>query len=277
VDIIQAITLGVVQGLTEFLPVSSTAHLALTPWLFGWKDPGMTFDVSLHIGTLVAVTAYFRKDLAQMLVSWFATFKGVNQEDPYQRLSWLVIFGCVPAVIAGVLLDDLVEHVFRSPYVIAFMLIAVALLIAYAERTTKLTRGWKDIKLKDALLIGLAQAVALIPGTSRSGATMTMALFLGIERADAARFSFLLGYPVIVGSVVFKMKDVLHDATLAAQLPMMGVGIVASAVSGYICIAYLLKFLGSNTMTVFVVYRIMLGIAIIGLIWAGFSPAFHVG
>ena len=274
-DIIQAITLGVVQGLTEFLPISSTAHLALVPWFFGWKDPGLTFDVALHVGTFLAVAIYFRQDLIQMFFSWIKSFRGLDPSDPYQKLSWLVILGCIPAVIAGLLLDDLIAGVFRSPYVIAASLIGVGLLIAYAERFTTHTRTWKDMKLKDALLIGLAQACALIPGTSRSGATITMGLFLGLERADAARFSFLLGFPVIFGSAVFKLKDVAHDPALAAQLPMIGVGVVASAISGYLCIRFLMKFLATNTMMVFVVYRIALGLVILGLIWSGYALPVH--
>ena len=274
-DIIQAITLGVVQGLTEFLPISSTAHLALVPWFFGWKDPGLTFDVALHVGTFLAVAIYFRQDLIQMFFSWIKSFRGLDPSDPYQKLSWLVILGCIPAVIAGLLLDDLIAGVFRSPYVIAASLIGVGLLIAYAERFTTHPRTWKDMKLKDALLIGLAQACALIPGTSRSGATITMGLFLGLERADAARFSFLLGFPVIFGSAVFKLKDVAHDPALAAQLPMIGVGVVASAISGYLCIRFLMKFLATNTMMVFVVYRIALGLVILGLIWSGYALPVH--
>ena len=273
-DIFQAIALGVVQGLTEFLPISSTAHLALLPWFMGWKDPGLTFSVALHVGTLLAVALYFRQDLTQMFFSWLGSLRGFDRTDPYQKLSWMVIFGCIPAVIAGFLLDDLIAGIFRSPYVIAAMLIGVAVLIAIAERTTKHTRTWKDMTLKDALLIGLAQACALIPGTSRSGATIVMGLFLGLERADAARFSFLLGFPVIFGSAVLKMKEVVTDPAMLAQLPMIGVGTVAAALSGYWCIAFLMRFLQTNTMTVFVVYRIALGLVILGLLITGvYQPA----
>lgn len=272
-DLVQAVTLGVVQGLTEFLPISSTAHLALVPWMFGWKDPGLTFDVALHIGTLLAVVIYFRDDLRHMAIAWLKSFKARDKADPYQNLAWLVVWGSVPAVGAGVLLDDLVETTFRSPYVIAAMLIGVGLLIAVAERLTAKTRTWQEMTLKDALLIGVAQACALIPGTSRSGATITMGLFLGLQRPDAARFSFLLGFPVILGSIVFKLKDVASDPALAAMIPHMGAGILASAISGYFCIAYLLKFLATQTMTVFVVYRVLLGLVIIGLIMNGFNPA----
>ena len=172
-DVVQAVTLGVVQGLTEFLPISSTAHLALVPWMFGWKDPGLTFDVALHVGTLVAVLVYFRDDLRHMAVAWFKSFTARDKADPYQNLAWLVVWGSIPAVIAGVLLDDLVETTFRSPYVIAAMLIGVGLLIAVAERLTAKTRTWQEMTLKDALLIGLAQACALFPRTSRTRATIT--------------------------------------------------------------------------------------------------------
>ncbi|MNS34106.1 Undecaprenyl-diphosphatase [compost metagenome] len=178
-------------------------------------------------------------------------------------------------MVAGLLLDDLIGGVFRSPYVIAATLIGVGILIAIAEKFTKHTRTWKDMTFKDAMLIGLAQAFALIPGTSRSGATITMGLFLGLERADAARFSFLLGFPVIFGSAVFKLKDVAHDPTMAAQLPMMGVGVAASAISGYLCIRFLMRFLQTNTMMVFVYYRIVLGVIILALLWSGQALPVH--
>lgn len=274
-DYIQAVTLGVVQGLTEFLPISSTAHLTLVPWLLKWQDPGLTFDVALHIGTLVAVVFYFRTDLLHMFTAWLRSFAHRDRSDPYQNLSWMVIWGSIPAVIAGLVLDDYVAGVFRSPYVISAMLIVVGVLIFIAERVAKPVRTWQEMTLKDAIFIGFAQACALIPGTSRSGSTIMMGLFLGLQRADAARFSFLLGFPVILGSTIFKLKGINSDPALFAMIPYMLVGVAASALSGYVCIAYLMKFLQTQTMTVFVVYRIALGFVIIGLIMNGFSPSMH--
>ncbi|MFP5501004.1 MAG: undecaprenyl-diphosphate phosphatase [Candidatus Sericytochromatia bacterium] len=277
-DVFQAATLGLVQGVTEFLPISSTAHLVLTPWLLGWEaDQGLTFDVALHIGTLFAMLVYFRRDLTEMFFAWISSFRANREPNPYRRLSWLVIFGTVPVVIAGVFLDKYVDGVLRSPWVIGGTFIGVALLIALAERTSKLERTWKDLRLKDAMLIGLAQAVALIPGVSRSGSTIMAGLFLGLERADAARFSFLLGFPVTIASIVFKFKDLGAEPMIASQLPMMAVGTVVSAVSGFLCIHYLLKFLQRFTMNVFVVYRIAFGLMILGMAWMGMGPDFAGG
>lgn len=271
-DFLQAAALGVVQGLTEFLPISSTAHLALFPWFLGWKDPGLTFDVALHVGTLLAIILYFRQDLTQMALSWFQSFTRPNKEDPYQRLSWLVVVGSIPAVIAGITFEKQVETVLRSPYVIATMLIVVAVLFAIAERVTKQTRTLKEMTWRSALLVGVAQACALIPGTSRSGSTMMMAMFAGFKREEAARFSFLLGAPIMVGGIVFKMKDLLGDPIWAAQWPLIAVGVAASAISGYLCIRFLLAFLKTQSMTVFIVYRIALGLIIFGLLLTGVLP-----
>ncbi len=265
----EAMVLGIVQGLTEFLPVSSTAHLALVPWLMGWSDPGLAFDVALHVGTLLAVTVFFRQDLWAMAKAFVKSLPRPDLSDAYQRLAWWVIVGCVPAVVAGVLLEDWIEGALRSPAVIATMLITVALLIAWAERRGSLTRDLEHLTWREALLIGLAQACALIPGTSRSGATMTMALFLGFARPEAARFSFLLGYPVILGSALFKLKDLAATGALSTHAVPLAIGIASSAVSGYLCVRFLLRFLASHTMTVFVVYRIVLGLVIIGLLASG--------
>jgi undecaprenyl-diphosphatase len=285
VDAVQAITLGIVQGLTEFLPISSTAHLTLVPWFLGWQDPGLTFDVALHVGTLVAVTVYFWSDLRRMAVAWLLSVARLmrlpvpssrlspadGSTDPYGVLAWLVVAGSVPAVIAGLSLEKWIETTLRSPLVIASTLIGVGLLIALADRMTQQRRDWTSLRLKDAILIGLAQACALVPGVSRSGATITMGLFLGLNRKDAARFSFLLGFPVIFGSTVFKLRHIFDDAALQQLAPWMALGAAAAALSGYVCIAFLLRFLASQTMTVFVVYRIALGLLIFGLIAGGFA------
>ncbi|MEB3330747.1 MAG: undecaprenyl-diphosphate phosphatase [Candidatus Sericytochromatia bacterium] len=293
-DALQAITLGIVQGLTEFLPISSTAHLALVPWAFGWQDPGHTFDVALHAGTLIAVTAYFWDDLRQMAWSFWRSLPAVLRRsaapgapgeaavapgaeatalDPHGMLAWMVVAGSVPAVVAGVLIEKWVETTLRSPLVIAGTLIGVALLIWFIDRRAQGRRTWQDVGLKDAILIGLAQACALVPGVSRSGATITMGLYVGLSRADAARFSFLLGFPVILGSTVFKLRHLLEDAALQALAPWMLLGAAAAAGSGYLCIALLLRFLASRTMLTFVVYRLALGGLILLLVWKGWAPA----
>lgn len=271
-DVIQAVGLGLVQGLTEFLPISSTAHLALVPWFVGWKDPGLTFDVALHVGTLVAVTAYFREDLWGMLRAGFTSLVRRDPSDPFQRLAWQVVIGCIPAIFAGVLLDQYVSGALRSPAVIASALIVVGLLLALADRQAKEGHTLEAFTWKSALLVGLAQACALVPGVSRSGATMAAALGLGFERPAAARFSFLLGYPVILGGCVFKLKDLIHAPDLAAMATPIAIGVAASAVSGYFCIAYLLRFLQSNSFKIFVGYRLALGLAIFVMLALGVTP-----
>ncbi|MEB3224053.1 MAG: undecaprenyl-diphosphate phosphatase [Candidatus Sericytochromatia bacterium] len=293
VDAFQAITLGIVQGLTEFLPISSTAHLALVPWAFGWQDPGHTFDVALHAGTLIAVTAYFWDDLRRMAVAFARSLIGLLRRtpsprslgaaaleapsgpaapDPHGVLAWMVVAGSVPAVLAGVLIEKWVETTLRSPLVIAGTLIGVALLIWVIDRRASGHRAWQDLRLKDAVLIGVAQACALVPGVSRSGATITMGLLLGLSRADAARFSFLLGFPVILGSTVFKLRHLFEDASLQALAPWMALGAAAAALSGYACIAFLLRFLASRTMLTFVLYRVALGSLILFLVAMGWAP-----
>jgi undecaprenyl-diphosphatase len=261
--------LGLVQGLTEFLPVSSTAHLTLTPWVFGWKDPGLTFDVALHVGTLVAVTAYFGKDLWHLLRAGLTSLVKRDPGDAYQKLAWLVVIGCFPAIAAGLLLDKYIAGPLRSPLVIAGALLVVGALMAMGERLAKHERDLDVMGIKDALLIGVAQACALIPGTSRSGATMTMAMLIGLTRPAAARFSFLLGFPVILGSAIFKVKDILHDPQLAEHLPSMITGVAVSAISGYLCIRFLMQYLQKYTLMPFVVYRVGLGLAILGAVLAG--------
>lgn len=280
-EAIQSIVLGVVQGLTEFLPISSSAHLAIVPWFFGWQGHGQTFDVALHVGTLVAVTAYFRDDLWRMAQAFLASlpvvlrrFKGPSDEapaplEPHARLAWMVILGCLPAIVVGVLIEKWVETTLRSPLVIAGTLIGVALIIWWVDRSSRGHRGWPELSLRDALAIGCAQACALVPGVSRSGSTIAMGLFLGLSRSDAARFSFLLGYPVILGSAVFKLRHIFEDAALQSLIPGMLLGCAAAAVSGYVCIAFLLRFLASQTMFVFVVYRVALGALILLLVAQG--------
>jgi undecaprenyl-diphosphatase len=259
-DILQSVVLGIVQGITEFLPISSTAHLILTPLFMGWKDPGLTFDVALHVGTFLAVAAYFREDLSQMIRAGFTSLRRPNfAEDPYQRLAWLTVIGCVPAGIVGILFEKSIETTLRSPYVIASTLAGVALLLLLAEFVGKRDRDVKHLTLRDALLIGIAQACALIPGVSRSGATMTMGMFSGLSREAAARFSFLLGVPIIFASCLFKLRDLPGAGLSSTELFAMGVGVATSALTGYFVIKFLLSFLQKRSMMVFIVYRLFVG------------------
>ncbi|MNX98689.1 Undecaprenyl-diphosphatase [compost metagenome] len=284
--------LGVVQGITEFLPVSSTAHLILVPWFMQWRDPGLTYDVVLQGGTFLAVIWYFWTDIRNMLVAWFRSLRKPDlRNDPDQRLAWLVILGSFPAGVAGVLLEKHIETTFRSPYVIAATLIGVGLLLALAELLAKHQRELKNLRWLDAIVIGIGQACALIPGTSRSGATMTAAMFMGFSRTAAARFSFLLGIPIIFASTLFKVKGYVSNFALTHPgtslvdhlmhspntVPFI-VGTVVSTVVGYLSIRFLLAFLQRGTMWLFIGYRLVLGVLILIMLLTNRLPAsMHVG
>ncbi len=259
-----AVVMGVLQGLTEFLPISSTAHLRIAPTLLGQPDPGTAFTAVLQLGTLVAVLAYFAKDL-------FVTMPRAMiraPRSPEGRLPYLIAAGSVPIVVLGIALKDHVEGPFRSLWVVSAALIAVGVVMAYIDARPSGERGTLDVGLRDALLIGLAQACALVPGVSRSGSTMCMALVLGLSRSESARFSFLLGIPAIAGAGVFEMKDAI-DGLGADAVPALAIGTAAAAISGYLSIAWLLKFLGTRRLRVFAAYRVALGIVLIGLIAGG--------
>ena len=288
-DLFQAAVLGAVQGVSEFLPISSTAHLILVPTLLGWKDPGLTFDVALHLGTFAAVAVYFWRDFAGMArAGILSLLKGKAAWNDEARLAWMVVLGCVPAAVAGLMLEEAVETTFRSPLVIAGMLIGVALLLGLAEVMGSRVRELSHLRLPQAIAIGIAQACALVPGTSRSGATMTAAMFMGFSRESAARFSFLLGFPIILASCLFKAKDTveelsqrLHGAQLGAvvkhvlaspQLPAFAVGILTSSLVGYLCIRFLMQFLQQRSMWGFIGYRVVLGLLILALVWTHQLP-----
>ena len=257
-DFIQILILALVQGVTEFLPVSSSAHLILVPILTGWEDQGLAFDVAVHVGTLSAVVLYFRKEIAKMTVSWIGsvTGKGFDQDA---KLAWAVLFGTIPVGLCGLLFKDLIEEHLRHPYVLASSTLVFALLLWWADAKARGNRDEYSIKWLDVLFIGLAQALALIPGTSRSGATMTAALFLGLSRQAAARFSFLLSIPVIVLAGGLSTLDYLETATIDDMQPLM-LGALLSGVSAYVCIHYFLKLLEKMGMMPFVIYRIILAV-----------------
>lgn len=250
----QAVVLGVVQGLTEFLPISSSGHLELIRQLLGWSMGGLAFDVALHWGTLLAILVYFRRDwLSLARGSWQAiTTRKSNDEF---RLCLKLVVGSIPAAVAGVLLADVAETVLRSPWIIVTMLGSVGFLLIAVDRRAgggdeNQTPSWKQ-----TILIGLAQAVALIPGTSRSGITMLAGIGLGLPRAAAARFSFLLAAPIILGAGLFKLREAMDEP----MVPLL-VGIAASAISGGIAIAFLLRYLKKNSFRIFGLYRIALAI-----------------
>jgi undecaprenyl-diphosphatase len=252
-SVFQAIVLGAVQGLTEFLPVSSSAHLIILPWLLRWQDPGLAFDVALHLGTLLALLAFYWREWLDMGLS-LATGNRLSH-----HLLYLLIVASVPGAIIGVLLEKQAETIFRSPLVIAATMAMLGVALWAADWFGSRKRRIEDLGLVDALLIGLSQALAIIPGVSRSGATITTARILGIERADAANFSFLMATPIIAGAGMLEAHKLLHSG-LAAQL---GWGFAAAAVFGLLAIVGILGFLRTHTYRPFAIYRIALALIVV--------------
>lgn len=259
-DIFQVIILALVQGLTEFLPISSSAHLILVPVITGWKDQGLAFDVAVHAGTLTAVVFYFRKELTKMFIEWLGSLSGKHTPD--SRLAWAVLLGTIPVGLAGLLFKDVISEHLRTPLVIAVTTIFFGLLLWLADRNKNMTRDEHSLQWKDVLIIGVAQAMALIPGTSRSGITITAALMLGLTRQSAARFSFLLSIPVIVLAGGLSMLDYMEVASIT-DINFLLIGAMVSAISAYACIHYFLKLLEKISMLSFVVYRMILGVILL--------------
>jgi undecaprenyl-diphosphatase len=271
--LIHAAILGIVQGLTEFLPISSSAHLILVPKLLGWNDPfidSAAFDVMLHMGTLVALLVYFWRDLIQILGAWLASIRDRRiGDDPQRRLAWLLVVSVIPAAILGAGLESFFDQAFREHYQwIALFVLVGATLLWLGERRGTQTRGLDGMVLRDAVTIGAAQALALFPGTSRSGITIAAGLLLGLKREAAARFSFLMAVPVIAGAGIWKARTLVGASLGGAQVNELIVGIVTSAIFGFIAIAFLLRFLRTNPTTVFIAYRIVLA-AVIVVAWLG--------
>ncbi len=256
-DIFQIIFLALIQGLTEFLPISSSAHLILPSQVLGWEDQGLAFDVAVHIGTLMAVMVYFRNDIISILKGWFTTGFSAHPDQEAQ-LGWYVILATIPAGLAGVLAGDFIEENLRSSFVIACTTIGFGILLGIADRFRGEAKGIAQMTLMAALVIGVAQMIALIPGTSRSGITMTAALLLAFDRNSAARFSFLLSIPLILAAGGLKMLELLESA-LPVDWQAILLGVAVSAVSAWICIYYFLAFINRIGMMPFVVYRLILG------------------
>ena len=262
--LLQAIVLGAIQGIGEFLPISSSAHLVLTPWLFGWEDPGLSFDVALHFGTLIAVVLYFWRDWVAIVGAGFGFGRetaGFADTAYPKYLLWALMIATVPGAAAGYLLEHYAEEQFRNPLLIALTLSAVGFLLYWADRRLKTSRSMQQVTGRDALAIGIAQAFAIVPGVSRSGATITMALLLGIDRVSAARFSFLLSTPIICGASAMKAKSFFHAGAGTMEL----VGIVTAAVTGYCAIAFLIRFVGRVSYRGFFWYRLALALLIVSI------------
>ena len=263
--IFQALVLGVLQGLAEFLPISSSAHLALAPWVFGWPAPGLAFDVSLHVGTLLAVLVYFGREWIALVRAGIDVVVTRRIDTAEKRLLLFLIAATIPGGIAGLLLEDLAETTFRAPALIATNLIVMGLVLWLVDRAARVHRPLAAMRFKDAVLIGLAQVFALAPGVSRSGATIAAGLALGLERASAARFSFLMSMPITLAAAAVKVPEAVAQS---ATLTPLVVGVIASGVSGFLAIAVLLRYVSRHNYGIFAVYRVLLGLTILWLVLA---------
>lgn len=264
-EITQSIILGLVQGIGEFLPISSTAHLVLAPFLFGWQDPGLYFDIALHFGTLIAVVSYFHRDWVMIFQATLRNLKNrkgksaADIQNGNPDLLWLIIIATIPGALAGYFLERQVESVFRNPLLIALMLSFVGLILYLADKYLKKEKSINQLGLKDAIIIGLSQAAAIIPGVSRSGATITAGLLRGFDRVSAAKFSFLLSTPIIFGATISHAADIANGKI---GLNIF-IGVVVSALSGYLTIKYLFKFIERVSYKIFFWYRLALAVLIV--------------
>ena len=265
---LEAIVLGLVQGLTEFLPISSTGHLRIVPAFLGWEDPGAAFTAVVQLGTMAAVLLYFRADLWRIATAWLRSLRDPRARSEFDaRMGWFIILGTIPIGIFGLAFKDQIENGARDLYLIGSALIVLGLVLLLAEKVGSREREVESLTLRDALVVGGAQALALVPGVSRSGSTITAGLFVGLNRAAAARFSFLLSVPAVVLSGLFELPDAVDGS--GASAGALAVATLLAFVSGYASIAFLLRFLVSHTTAVFVVYRVALGAIVLSLVAAG--------
>ena len=273
-DLLKALILGIVQGLTEFLPVSSTAHLILAEEVLNVDEDtyGLAFDAALHMGTLAALLIYFGGRWLTLIAAGIASVRERSLADPEGRLAWLIVLGTVPAAVLGFIFEDAIDDTLRSPWLIATMLIAFSFVFVFAEAVGKRLRDLTDMRWADAVFVGFAQAVALVPGVSRSGATISAGLIRDLKRPEAATFAFLLSAPIIAGAVLVQMIDVVGrfvDGTYGGEeAAFFATGIIAAGISGYFAIAFLLRYLVSNTLRIFVIYRIALGLFVYAVLIA---------
>lgn len=266
--LMQAVILGLVQGLTEFLPISSTAHLRIVPALLGWPDPGAAFTAVIQLGTLAAVLVYFRKDLLEAATGWFRSLKGGSgASTPSSRLGWAIFVGTIPIVVMGLMFKTSIENELRSLQVVAWSLIVMGLVMGVADRLAVAPRDLDEVGTRDGWWVGAWQAIALIPGASRSGSTISGALFARFDRAAAARFSFLLSVPSVFAAGVFSIKE--HAGSLKQDLAPVIVATLVSFVVGYAAIAFLLRYLQTRGLFPFVVYRVLVGVAILTMLSQG--------
>ena len=270
-SLLEAVVLGLIQGLTEFLPISSSAHQRIVPALLGWDDPGAAFTAVTQLGTEAAVLLYFRRDLWRIATKWLRALRDASlRSDPDVRLGWFIVVATVPIAILGLLFERQIDTGARNLWLIGSVLIVFGLILLYADRTGSRDRGLDGLSVRDGVLIGLAQSLALVPGVSRSGATMTAGLLLGLERAAAARFSFLLAIPAVVASGLFKLLDVTGgEGSGGESFAAVALATLVSFVVGYAVIAWLLRYLETHSLGVFVAYRVALGALVLTLVAAG--------
>lgn len=272
-SIIQAIVLGIVQGLTEFLPISSTGHLRIVPAFLGWEDPGAAFTAVTQLGTMAAVLLYFRKDLISIFFAWWRSVRErtwLRSTELDARLGWFIIIGTIPIGIFGFAFSDQIETGARDLYLIGSALIVLGLVLLVADKIGTKERDIEHIRIKDGIAIGFAQALALIPGVSRSGSTITAGLFMGLDRTAAARFSFLLSVPAVVLSGAFELVKILGDSGGDhTSLGALAVATLMAFISGYAAIAWMLRYLQNHSMSIFVIYRVALGVLVLVLVSSG--------
>jgi undecaprenyl-diphosphatase len=271
VSLLEAIVLGIAQGLTEFLPISSTAHLRIIPAFAGWPDPGAAFTAVTQLGTMTAVLLYFREDLMRIARAWLRSLRDpAVRRELDARLGWYIVLGTVPIGIFGVLFKDQIESGARDLYLIGVALIVLGLVLLLAEKVSKRNRSIEQIRTRDGFVIGLAQALALIPGVSRSGATITAGLFMDLDRTAAARFSFLLSIPAVVLSGLLELGSIVsgEEGETASAFALV-VATVLAFITGYASIAFLLRFLTNHSTRIFVAYRVVLGSVVLALASAG--------
>lgn len=258
---LQAVVLGIIQGLTEFLPVSSSGHLILAPRLFGWEHLGLSFDVALHVGTLLALLVFFRKEWVALIKGFFSSFRArPSTWGPDQRLAWMIVLGSIPAGIVGVLIGE--DHL-STPMWVAIFLLAGSVIMVAAEIWGARCRGFDDLRVWDAGTVGIAQAIALLPGISRSGITISTGMLDGLEREAAARFAFLLSAPVIAGAALWQGQKMIRGSGFDGQGLVFAAGFAASAVTGFFTIKLFLSFLKKHTLYPFVVYRVVLAVVVL--------------
>ena len=264
---LQAAVLGLVQGLTEFLPISSSGHLILVPWLLGWQPHSKAFDAALHLGTVAALLIYFWRDWVALVTAVLAGLRDpVARKDSRWRLAWLIVIGSIPAGLVGIVLESPIEERLGKPWMIAVLLMVFGLVLLVADRSASLKRSLENVRLPDALTVGLAQVLALAPGVSRSGITMTAGLFRGLDRTAAARFSFLLSTPITLGAALYSLRHLVGPGGRPEEGGLtLGVGILSSAVFGILTIGFLLRYLQRNSLATFVWYRLAAGLIVLAL------------